>query len=189
MGKKESLGVIMKDKGYVQVYTGNGKGKTTSSMGLMFRALGAGYSVFVGQFIKGMKYHEVQMAERVQTSLLKDQKLNWQQYGRGCFIWDDPTQEDIDIAIAGFFECKNILTSNEYDVVILDEIHIALYYKLITEEMVLDLIDSKPENVELILTGRYCPQSIIDRADLVTEMKEIKHYYEKGVEARDGIER
>lgn len=179
----------LKDKGYVQVYTGNGKGKTTSSMGLMFRALGAGYSVFIGQFVKGMEYHEVKMASRLQNSLLEGQELKWEQYGRGCFIWDDPTQEDIDIAVAGFNECRELLNSNKFDVVILDELNIALKYNLITEEMVIDLIENKPENVELIITGRYCPEAIIEKSDLVTEMKEIKHYYKDGVDARDGIER
>ncbi|MDI3534872.1 MAG: cob(I)alamin adenosyltransferase [Thermosediminibacterales bacterium] len=170
-------------KGYVQVYTGNGKGKTTAAIGMAVRAVGAGLKVFIGQFVKGMYYSELKSLERFYPDLII------KQYGTGCFIFRTPKQEDIDVAKKGFEEVKEVIKSGKYDLVILDEINIALYYKLVSLDDVLSLIDEKPENVELVLTGRNAPQEVIDKADLVTEMKEIKHYYTKGVEAREGIEK
>ncbi|GAB6888551.1 cob(I)yrinic acid a,c-diamide adenosyltransferase [Desulfothermus okinawensis JCM 13304] len=170
-------------KGYVQVYTGNGKGKTTAAIGLAVRAAGANLKVFIGQFVKGMHYSELDSLKRF------DDLITIKQFGRSCFIYNDPTEEDIRRAREGLAEAKEIINSGKYNVVILDEIHIALYYKLFSVDEVVDIIKNKPEDVELILTGRYAPQQIIDLADLVTEMREIKHYYEKGVMARDGIEK
>lgn len=170
-------------KGYVQVYTGNGKGKTTAAIGMAVRAVGAGLKVFIGQFVKGMYYSELKSLERFYPDLII------KQYGTECFIFRTPKQEDIDVAKKGFEEAKEVIKSGKYDLVILDEINIALYYKLVSLDDVLTLIDQKPENVELVLTGRNAPQEVIDKADLVTEMKEIKHYYAKGVEAREGIEK
>jgi len=170
-------------KGYVQVYTGNGKGKTTAAIGLAVRAAGANLKVFIGQFVKGMHYSELESLKRFSDL------ITIKQFGRECFIFHDPTQEDIQCARDGLKEAKEIINSGEYQVVILDEINIALYYKLFPIDEVIDIIKNKPENVELILTGRYAPQEIIDIADLVTEMREIKHYYVKGVVAREGIEK
>lgn len=170
-------------KGYVQVYTGNGKGKTTAAIGLAVRAAGANLKVFIGQFVKGMHYSELESLKRFSDL------ITIKQFGRECFIFHDPTEEDIKCARDGLKEAREIINSGEYQVVILDEINIALYYNLFPIDEVIDIIKNKPENVELILTGRYAPQEIIDIADLVTEMREIKHYYVKGVVAREGIEK
>ncbi len=171
----------MMDKGYIHVYTGNGKGKTTAAFGLALRAACSGKKVYIGQFVKGMKYSEVKVEEYIPS-------ITIEQLGRDCFIEHDPTKEDIDAARKGFEKCKAILKEGEYDLVILDEISIAIYFKLVSTEEVLEIIKNKADNVELVLTGRYAPQEIIDAADLVTEMKEIKHYYNDGIMARKGIE-
>ncbi|KXZ39218.1 cob(I)alamin adenosyltransferase [Alkalithermobacter thermoalcaliphilus JW-YL-7 = DSM 7308] len=169
------------EKGYIHVYTGNGKGKTTAAFGLALRAVCAGKKVYIGQFVKGMKYSETK-AEKYLTG------LKIEQLGRSCFIEREPEKEDIDAAKSGLEKCRKILTEGKYDIVILDEINIALFFKLITVKEVLDMLEKRAPHVEVILTGRYAPQEIIDVADLVTEMKEIKHYYNKGVIAREGIE-
>lgn len=168
--------------GFVHVYTGNGKGKTTAAFGLALRAYGAGLNVFIGQFIKGKAYNELLAAGR----FLK--KITIKQYGIGCFIITAPTPEDKEAAKKGLEEMKKIIMEGNFDLIIMDEITIALYYKLVEIEELLDIIDNKPEHVELVLTGRYAPPSLIEKADLVTEMKEVKHYYQKGIEARKGIE-
>lgn len=172
----------MNQQGYTHVYTGNGKGKTTAALGLALRAVCAGKKVFMGQFIKGMEYSELKAPQWMPNFTIE-------QYGRDCFIKNDPTKEDIAIATAGLKKSREILLSGEYDLFILDEINVALYFKLFSEEDVLSLMREKPSHVELILTGRYAPDSIIEAADLVTEMKEIKHYYQQGVAARTGIEK
>lgn len=169
-------------KRYIQVYTGNGKGKTTAAFGLALRAVGAGMKVFIGQFVKGKTYNENAAIARY----LKNIRVK--QYGLGCFIVNTPTEDDIKAARKGLDEMRKIINNGKYDLVIMDEVNIALYYKLIDIEDLLKIIKNKPEHVELVLTGRYAPQELIDKADLVTEMKEIKHYYRKGVEARKGIE-
>ena len=171
----------MNSKGYFQIYTGNGKGKTTAALGLSMRAVCAGKRVFFGQFIKGMAYSELKLPEQIEAFELK-------QFGRDCFIFNDPTQEDIDLAQAGLAACAAILKSGDYDVVVLDEINIALYYKLFTEEAALEAIAGRAPHVEVIATGRYAPPALIEAADLVTEMREVKHYYRAGVPARRGIE-
>lgn len=169
-------------KGYIQVYTGNGKGKTTAAFGLALRAVGAGMKVFIGQFVKGKSYNEnVAIARHLKNITVK-------QYGLGCFIVNTPTDDDIKAAGKGLDEMRKIIQKGKYDMVIMDEVNIALYYKLIDIKDLLEIIKTKPEHVELVLTGRYAPQELIDKADLVTEMKEIKHYYSKGIEARKGIE-
>nr|WP_321353878.1 cob(I)yrinic acid a,c-diamide adenosyltransferase [uncultured Draconibacterium sp.] len=169
-------------KGYTQVYTGNGKGKTTAAFGLALRAVGAGKKVFFAQFVKGKTYAEIEAVNK----FLPD--ITIKQYGLGCFIVKKPTEQDIDAAQKGLAEVTEIIQSGQYDVVILDEANIALYYKLFPVESMLETIRKKPGNTELIITGRYAPQEIMDIADLVTEMKEIKHYYPNGVNARKGIE-
>ena len=169
-------------KGYIQVYTGNGKGKTTAVFGLALRAVGAGMKVFIGQFVKGKSYNEnVAIARHLKNITVK-------QYGLGCFIVNTPTDDDIKAAGKGLDEMRKIIQKGKYDMVVMDEVNIALYYKLIDIKDLLEIIKNKPEHVELVLTGRYAPQELIDKADLVTEMKEIKHYYSKGIEARKGIE-
>ena len=114
--------------------------------------------------------------------------ITTKQYGRDCFIKGNPTEEDIQLARDGLQEMKEIVASGKYDVVILDEANVAHYFKLFSTEDLLSVIDVKPEHVELVFTGRKAPQELINRADLVTEMREVKHYYQKGVQARGGIE-
>lgn len=174
--------------GYMQVYTGNGKGKTTASIGLAVRALGAGMSVYIGQFIKGMRYSEIATLETL-AAALEPGRLVVKQYGRGCFIFRDPEQADIDAAATGIEEARAALSSGEYGLVILDELNVAIKVGVATEDQALSLIQARPPEVELVITGRYAPDSILAAADLVTEMCEIKHYYQQGVQARDGIER
>lgn len=173
----------MEERGYVHVYTGNGKGKTTAAMGLALRAIGAGKKVFIAQFVKGMHYSELESIGRFSPQI----KLT--QYGRGCFIFNDPTQEDIDAARVGLQEIESIIVSNEYDMVILDEANIAVYYRLFSVEELIDVIKKRSPRTEIVVTGRYATDRIIEFADLVTEMKEIKHYYHQGVQARKGIEK
>ena len=169
-------------KGYIQVYTGDGKGKTTAALGLALRAAGAGLKVYFAQFVKGMDYSELHSLRKFSDNIVV------KQYGRDCFIYKEPESEDIEVARRGFDEVKKIILGGKYDVVILDEINIATYYKLITVEEVIELIKSRPSNVEVVLTGRNADRRIIANADLVTEMKDIKHYYQSGVSARKGIE-
>lgn len=169
-------------KGYIQVYTGDGKGKTTAALGLAVRALGAGKKVFFAQFVKGRIYSEIEAVNRY----LPD--ITVRQYGLDCFIFRNPTEQDVDAARKGFKEVSAIIQSGEYEVVVLDEANIALFYHLFTAEELIDVLQSRPDNVEIIITGRYAPAEIINIADLVTEMKEVKHYYQKGIKARKGIE-
>lgn len=169
-------------KGYLQVYTGNGKGKTTAAIGLAIRAAGAGMSVLFAQFVKGQRYSEIAALERY-----KD-KITVQQYGRGCFIVQKPTEEDIEEAAKGLAAIRESLRSGAYQLVILDEASIALYYKLFTVDELLSAIRERSPECEVVVTGRYAPRELIEAADLVTEMKEIKHYYAKGIKARTGIE-
>lgn len=169
------------DKGYIHIYTGNGKGKTTAAFGLAIRAALSGKKVFIGQFIKDMKYNETKIENHLDNIEIK-------QLGRGCFIYEDPEDVDKEIAKKGLYECGELLTSGEYDLVILDEINIALYYKLFEVSDVVNILINKAEKTEVVLTGRYAPQELIDMADLVTEMVEVKHYYNQGVLSRKGID-
>lgn len=168
--------------GYVHVYTGNGKGKTTAALGLALRAIGAGYRVFMGQFVKGMDYSELHA-----VPLLGD-RLCLEQYGRGCFIRNEPTEEDRRLAQAGLARLAGILRSGEYRVVILDEANIAVHYGLFSVEELLEVLRQRAPEVEAIVTGRRAHPDLIEYADLVTEMREVKHYYTQGIEARRGIE-
>ena len=168
--------------GFVHVYTGNGKGKTTAAFGMALRAEGAGLKVFIGQFVKGKTYNEnVAITRNLKNITVK-------QYGLGCFIIKTPTTNDIKAARKGLEEMKKIILDGKYDVVVMDEVTIALHYKLFEVDELIGLIRKKPGHVELVLTGRYAPTEIIEVADLVTEMKEVKHYYQRGIEARAGIE-
>jgi cob(I)alamin adenosyltransferase len=169
-------------KGYVQVYTGNGKGKTTAALGLALRAAGAGLKVFIAQFIKEERCSEHLMLERF------GEMITYRQYGRGL-IRSTPGEEDIAGAREGMREITEVVRSGSYDVVILDEINVAVSLGLISVEEILGLIRGKPAAVELVLTGRNAHDAVMEEADLVTEMREIKHYYEKGVQARRGIEK
>lgn len=169
-------------KGYIHVYTGNGKGKTTAALGLALRAMGAGKKVFFAQFVKGMPYAETEtIAKFLPDIIIK-------QFGLKCFIKDKPNQSDIDAAQNGLRQVQKAISENKYDVVVMDEVCIALYFNLFKINDLIEILNSKPEGMEIILTGRYAPDELIEVADLVTEMKEIKHYYNQGVEARKGIE-
>jgi cob(I)alamin adenosyltransferase len=169
-------------KRYVQVYTGNGKGKTTASFGLALRAAGAGLNTFIAQFAKGMHSSELTALERFSD------RITIRQYGRDRFISGLPRDIDTHLARNAFLDVQRITLSGRYDIVILDEINVAVYFNLIPVDHVLNLIATRPDTVELVCTGRYADQRIIACADLVTEMKEIKHYYTRGVAARTGIE-
>ncbi|MGA1819996.1 MAG: cob(I)yrinic acid a,c-diamide adenosyltransferase [Thermoplasmatota archaeon] len=169
-------------KGYVQVYTGDGKGKTTASLGLGLRAAGAGLKVRMVQFMKGRRYSELDALENIDNFTIS-------QHGRDEFVSrEDPEQIDIDLAREGFETACGVVLSGEYDLVILDEINVAVDFGLLSLEEVIELVRSKPEHVELVLTGRYASKELIELADLATEMREVKHFYQKGVEARKGIE-
>lgn len=170
-------------KGYVQVYTGNGKGKTTAAIGLAIRAAGAGLRIFIAQFIKRKKCNE-----HVVFDELSDQ-ITVKQYGKGLIMNRKPSAADSKAAQEGCQAARSALLSREYDVVILDEANIAVHYSLITIQDLLGLIAIRPKSIELVITGRYAHDRIIEAADLVTEMREIKHYGKLGVKARRGIEK
>lgn len=169
-------------KGYVHVYTGCGKGKTTAALGLALRAAGAGLKVFIAQFVKQRRCSEHKMLEMLGDSVAI------KHYGRGFIIRKKPTAADIKAALAGLEEVKNIVRSKIYDMVILDEANIATHFGLITVDDLLDIIAAKPGGMELVITGRYADKRVLQSADLVTEMKQIKHYRKRGVKARAGIE-
>lgn len=190
------------EKGYVQIYTGNGKGKTTSAIGLAIRALGAGMRVMMIQFMKDPVYSEHKILSKLDGMTLKT-------FGKSFFIvYDDenlekakkwerkivvfkkgnPPKDYVELIHEGLQAAKEAVSNGEYDLVILDEINVVLHYELASVEDVEDILKSKKESVEVVLTGRYANEKLIDLADLVTEMKEIKHYYKQGVMSRKGIE-
>ena len=171
------------EKGLVQVYTGDGKGKTSAAFGLALRAIGNGLTVLVIQFIKGgFDYGELRAVESLPNLELKA-------FGRGKFILEKPpSEEDVKLAREGFEIAKKAVKDGSFDVVVLDEVNVAIHLKLLDVDEVLDLIRNKPKHVELVLTGRNAPSEIVEIADLVTEMKEIKHPYSSGVQPRKGIE-
>jgi len=211
------------NKGYIHIYTGNGKGKTTAAFGLAIRAALAGKNVFIGQFIKGMKYNETKIEKHIENIIIK-------QFGKTCFIDRTPSEQDIKLAQQGLNLCKELICTKKYlnkinknnnfnyysnenknysfsnnninninnkennklfqnfDIIILDELTIAIYFNLLNEKEVIEMLKNKKENVEIVITGRKATDKLIEVADLVTEMKEIKHYYKKGITAREGIE-
>jgi len=173
----------MLQKGYVHVYTGNGKGKTTAMFGLALRACGLGLRVYIGQFIKSIEYSEVKAIRKNLPNVTVEL------YGVGCFIDREASQEDITAARNGLQRATQIVLSGEYDLVMLDEVNVALFYRMLRVDDVLELIGKKPTNVEMVLTGRGAPKELVAVADVVSDISEIKHYYAKGVLARDGIER
>ena len=173
----------MLERGFVQVYTGNGKGKTTAALGLALRMAGNGGRVFFGQFMKGQLYGE----HRALSAL---PQIDLQTFGGPrCLRREEMTKKDREMARRGLEICRQAMFSGRYDLVVLDEINVALWFGLVSDETVENFLDERPGRTELLLTGRYAPRWLIERADLVTEMKLIKHYYDAGVMARDGIER
>ncbi|HPC37084.1 MAG TPA: cob(I)yrinic acid a,c-diamide adenosyltransferase [Candidatus Marinimicrobia bacterium] len=169
-------------QGLIQVYTGDGKGKTTAALGLALRAAGAGLKVFIGQFLKGAEYSEIKALRQLAPG------IEIKQYGRRCFIKDKPDEEDIRLAQNGLREMESVIQSGDYNLVILDEANIAVYYNLFSVDELLKVVQNRPKQVEIVITGRNADSRIIAAADLVTEMREIKHYYQKGIAARLGIE-
>jgi cob(I)alamin adenosyltransferase len=170
-------------RGYVQVYTGDGKGKTSAALGLALRASGHGMRTYIGQFMKGQHYGELEA--------LRDHPLiTIEQYGDvHCIRREEVTPEHVSQAHRGLERAREALLSGRYDLVVLDEVNVAIWFGLLTVEEVLAFLDQRPNHVEVILTGRRAPQELIERADLVTEMQAVKHYYQQGVVARKGIER
>lgn len=169
------------EKGYIQVYTGDGKGKTTAALGLAIRALGKGKKVAIVQFLK--------KSESYGEYLFLSEKITFLQFGFPYFI--DPKNlktGEIDLVKKGIEKSKEIIFSGLYDLVILDEILVTVLFKMVDESVIVEIMKNKPSDVELVLTGRGATKKIIENADLVTEMKEIKHYFKKGVNAREGIE-
>jgi cob(I)alamin adenosyltransferase len=172
-------------RGYIHVYTGNGKGKTTAALGLAFRAMGRGLRSYIAQFMKGVEYGELAAAAQV---------AHWitiEQFGADSGDCVHPQFSDADVALArnGLERAEKEMLSGRYRIVILDEINVAGYYKLVTIPEVIQFIKNKPHEVELILTGRYAAEEVLKAADLITEMVESKHYFQQGILARDGIER
>jgi cob(I)alamin adenosyltransferase len=171
-----------KKRGFIHLYTGNGKGKTTAALGLALRAAGAGKKVFIAQFVKGKPYSEMEAIRKHLPGMVI------KQFGLGCFIIHNPTQKDIDAAKSGLREAGEVIRSGKFDVIILDEACIALYFNLFSFAEFKEVLKSGSGCAEIIITGRYAPDELVEMADLVTEMKEIKHYYHQGVIAREGIE-
>ena len=170
-------------KGLVIVITGNGKGKTTAAFGQALRAIGQGYNVFVLQFMKGRKYGEFIAAEKYLP------RLTIRMSGLDSFVMrDNPAAIDIELAQKGLAAARKAIMSGKYDMVILDEINVALDFKLIKLKEVIELIKNKPPALDFILTGRYAPKEIIKIADTVSEVLEIKHHYSAGIKDRAGIE-
>jgi cob(I)alamin adenosyltransferase len=171
------------DRGLIIVITGNGKGKTTSAFGQALRAVGQGYKVFIMQFMKGRDYGEFIAAEKYLPN------ITIRKSGLDSFVMrDNPAAIDIALAQKGFDIAKKAIESGKYDMVILDEINVALDFKLIKLKEVINLIKNKPLALNLILTGRYAREEIIKLADTVSEVQEIKHHYNAGIKDRAGIE-
>ncbi len=170
-------------RGLVQVYTGEGKGKTTAALGLAMRAAGHGLKVYIIQFMKGWpNYGELK-------TVGGHPQITLRQFGRPEFVDPEkPEPVDREMAQEALRETRRVLTCGSYDLVILDEVNVALKYGLIELRDVLALIEEKPKHLELVLTGRYAPPEVIERADLVTEMREVKHPYRIGIEGQEGIE-
>ncbi|MFH1858581.1 MAG: cob(I)yrinic acid a,c-diamide adenosyltransferase [Candidatus Omnitrophota bacterium] len=170
-------------KGLIIVHTGEGKGKTTAALGLALRAIGSGMSVLVAQFIKGgWNYGELEAAKRLSP------ELKIIQLGKGCTWETRYRKKDVAISEKAWEFCKKAIRSREYDLVILDEINYVLGYGFLDAEEVVDFLKQRPEEAHVVLTGRHAPKTLIEAADLVTEMKEIKHPFRRGIPGQRGIE-
>jgi len=171
-------------RGLVMVYTGNGKGKTTAALGLTVRAVGHGLSVYIIQFMKGSgNYGEIIALRKYLPG------VTIEQFGLETFVNKaNPSPEDRELAARGLARAREVVTAGEHDLVILDEINVAVDFNLIAYEDLLALLRARPSHVDLVLTGRYARPELVREADLVSEVLEIKHHYEAGVPAREGIE-
>lgn len=169
------------DNTVIQIYTGNGKGKTTAALGLALRASGAGLKVYICQFIKGKDYSELKALRSLKN-------ITVEQFGRGCFIAGKPSKKDVEVARTGLDKIKQIIAEKKYDMIILDEINIAVKLKLLAYEEVVRMMKKVSPRCELILTGRFAHPQFIRCAHLVSEIRERKHYYRQGKKARVGIE-
>ena len=165
------------------VLTGDGKGKTTSALGMALIAAGRDQKVYIAQFIKAGDYSEIKALKRLSDLITVEQ------FGLGGFFGRNPTPEDIQAARKGLKKVATVMSASDYKVIILDEANVAVKYKLFSEQELLDIIALPSENLEVILTGRYAALKILEQADQVTEFKAIKHYYNKGVKARVGIDK
>lgn len=169
-------------EGLIQVYFGNGKGKTTAALGLALRAAGRGKEVLIVQFMKKWDYGELHSIQLIPQITVKT-------FGTKDFVYKGKAKEiDYQEAKKAFAEGVQAAKSGQYDIIIFDELNVAIYFELLELQQVLDFLEEKPEEVEIIITGRNAPEEIIKKADLVTEMCEIKHPYQKGIQARIGIE-
>ncbi len=167
----------------IQIYTGNGKGKTTAALGLAMRAAGHGLRVIIIQFMKGkINYGELETVGKLAN-------ITIEQYGRPDFVNPEkPDPEDISLAEQGMKRAREVILSRNFDVVVLDEINVAVNFGLLKAEDVVGLLKKAPKDLELILTGRYMPEEFIRYADLITECRELKHYFSKGTKARKGFD-
>jgi cob(I)alamin adenosyltransferase len=170
-------------KGYTQIYTGDGKGKTTAALGLALRAAGAGLKVYIAQFIKSGDYSEIKALSRLAD------RITVEQFGLGRFVKGKPSPEDRAAAQKGLEALRSAMNAGSYQVVIMEEGNVAAMCGLFPVDEILAIMSQKPADVELVITGRGADTRVIDKADLVTEMKAVKHYYQDGVAARVGIEK
>lgn len=167
---------------FIRLYTGNGQGKRTAAFGVAVRVLCAGGSVYIGQFVKDMAYSETALQQHFDH-------LKIEQLGVGCFIDRNPCETDRHAAQQALRHCAQLMHSGQWDLVVLDELTIALHYQLLTVAQVLEALQQRSPHTEVIITGRYAPQALIDAAHLVTEMHEVKHYYATlGVTSREGFD-
>jgi cob(I)alamin adenosyltransferase len=172
------------ERRYTQIYTGHGKGKTTAAIGQAVRAAGSRLKSLIIMFMKDFPYGEVRSLGNL------GEWITVERYGNDAFVFrkEPPSEQDIATAHRALARAREAMLSGSFDIIILDEVCVCTYFQLLTADDVIRLLDEKPDRVELILTGRYCPPEWIERADLVTEMTEVKHYYRQGVLARKGFE-
>ncbi|HIU64054.1 MAG TPA: cob(I)yrinic acid a,c-diamide adenosyltransferase [Candidatus Avacidaminococcus intestinavium] len=173
----------MKDYGKLQVYTGTGKGKTTAALGVILRASGYGAKSLMVQFMKDdQNYGEYRAFNYIPNFTLK-------QFGRDSFVnFKDPDPIDLKMMQDGWLYAKNAILTQEYDIIVLDEINILLAYELLPSVEIIDFLESARGNTEIITTGRYAPETLLNAADLVTDMNAVKHYFFAGTKSRDGID-
>ena len=186
------------ERGLIHVYTGDGKGKTTAALGLALRAAGCGFCTYVCQFLKGQEYGELKAARWLEAGAVAQRQrppITIERFGQPTFVrlsadgtGTTASEEDVRLAREGLAAARRAMEGGQYELMVLDEINVALYFQLLTVQEVLEVIDQKPEGVELVLTGRRVPDEILARADYITEMREVRHPYRRGIRARRGIE-